>query len=182
MQSICVFCGSKEGARPEYGQAARELGRAIAERGLSLVFGGGSVGLMGALADSALDAGGYVVGVIPLHLCSREILHTGLSRVHTTADLLERKRVMMDVADAFIALPGGLGTYDEILEVLTWNQLGRHHKRCGLLNINNYFAPFLATLEHAVAERFLSRETAERLTIAHKPNSLVDSLIAPKSP
>lgn len=155
MNSICIFCGSKSGNRPEYGQAAKDLAALLVERGIQIVYGAGSVGLMGILADEALARGGRIVGVIPEHLCNREVLHDNLSELHVTASLLERKLLMMELADGFVALPGGLGTFDEILEVCTWFQLGRHKKPTALINSHSYFDPFFGILDHAITEGFL---------------------------
>jgi len=155
MKRLCVFCGSSTGARPEYAAAARELGAAIAARGLELVYGGGSVGLMGILADAVLERGGRVTGVIPRALATRELLHTGLSDLHVVATMHERKALMAELAGAFVALPGGLGTFEELCEVLTWAQLGIHAKPCALLNACGYYDPLLALLDRAVEEGFV---------------------------
>lgn len=180
IQSICVFCGSRKGFRPVYARAARELADALIERDLTLVYGGGGIGLMGILADAVLAQGGRVVGVIPEHLCRKELLHDNLSDLHVTSSLLERKLLMMELADAFIALPGGLGTFDEILEVYTWAQLGRHRKPIGLVNTHGYFAPFLSLVEHAIDEGFLDARYRETLLIDPKARSLVVKLLDPK--
>ena len=147
MRSICVFCGARPGNREEYARAARELAVLLVQNDIRIVYGAGSVGLMGILADAALAHGGQVVGVIPEHLRSKEVLHAHLTELHVTKSLLERKSLMMELADGFIALPGGLGTFDEILEVYTWAQLGRHAKPLGLVDTCAYFAPFLHTFE-----------------------------------
>jgi uncharacterized protein (TIGR00730 family) len=151
-----VFCGSRAGARPAYTQAARELGAALATRGLSLVYGGAKVGTMGALADAALAAGGEVIGVMPRGLVAREVAHPGLTAFHAVASMHERKALMADLADAFIALPGGYGTLDEVFEILTWAQLELHAKPVGLLDVEGFFEPLLAHLDRAVAEGFLA--------------------------
>jgi uncharacterized protein (TIGR00730 family) len=158
MRRICVFCGSSSGSRPAYRAAAEEVGRYLAERNIGVVFGGGKVGLMGALADAALAAGGEVIGVIPRHLMAREIGHNGLTRMHVVDSMHERKALMADLSDGFIALPGGFGTFEEFCEVLTWSQLGLHKKPCGLLNVNEYYSPLLEMFDHAVAEGFLRVE------------------------
>jgi len=168
LQRICVFCGSSVGSRPEYVEAARELGRALAERGRGIVFGGGKVGLMGVLADAALAAGGEVIGVIPEALVAREIAHNGLTKLHVVRSMHERKTLMADLADAFIALPGGYGTFEEFFEAVTWTQLGIHQKPCGLLNVNGYYDPLLALLERAVADGFV--RAANRSLVLDAPD------------
>lgn len=155
LQRICVFCGSSVGERPAYAAAARELGRTLAERGLGVVFGGGKVGLMGVLADAVLAAGGDVIGVIPDALVAREIGHSGLTKLHVVRSMHERKTLMADLASAFIALPGGYGTFEEFFEAVTWTQLGIHQKPCGLLNVDGYYDAMLTLLERAVADGFI---------------------------
>lgn len=155
MQRICVFCGSSIGARPVYAEAARQVGALLARRGLGLVYGGGSVGLMGVLADAALSAGGEVIGVIPEFLFKREIEHRGATEMRVVGSMHERKALMADLADGFIALPGGYGTLDEFCEIITWAQLGLHRKPVGLLNVAGYFDSFLAFLDHTTAEGFV---------------------------
>jgi hypothetical protein len=150
-----VFCGSSPGARPAYLESAASLGRTLAAQGRTLVYGGGNVGLMGAVADAALAAGGRVIGVIPEHLVAREVAHTGLTDLRVVQSMHERKQVMADLADTFVLLPGGLGSLEEFFEVWTWGQLGLHAKPYGLLNVDAYFEPLLAFLDHAVAERFV---------------------------
>jgi len=139
LRRLCVFTGSSAGVRPEYREAARDLGRLLAQRGIGLVYGGARVGLMGAVADAALEAGGVVIGVIPQGLVAKEIAHTGLTELRVVASMHERKAMMADLADGFVALPGGWGTLEEFFEVLTWAQLGLHAKPCGLLNVGGYF-------------------------------------------
>jgi uncharacterized protein (TIGR00730 family) len=155
MRRVCVFCGSNSGAAPEYAAAAAELGRLLAERGLGLVYGGSNVGLMGTLADAALEGGGEVTGVIPRSLVEREVAHRGLTELLMVETMHERKARMADLADAFVAMPGGYGTFDELCEILTWAQLGIHSKPVGLLNTLGYWDPFLEFLDHAVAAGFL---------------------------
>ena len=155
LKRICVFCGSSVGSRPAYAAAARELGRTLAERGLGIVFGGGKVGLMGVLADAALEAGGEAIGVIPEALVAREIGHNGLTKLHVVRSMHQRKTLMADLADAFIALPGGYGTFEEFFEAVTWTQLGIHNKPCGLLNVDGYYDALLALLGRAVADGFV---------------------------
>lgn len=155
MRAVCVFCGSNPGRRPEYLAGAATLARTLAGRGIRLVYGGAHVGTMGAVADAALAAGGEVVGVIPRHLVSAEVAHLGLTRLHVVDSMHERKALMAELSDAFIALPGGLGTLEEFAEVTTWSQLGLHAKPTGLLNVLGYFDSLLEFLDHATAERFL---------------------------
>ena len=154
----------------------RELGRLLASRGLELVYGGASVGLMGALADAALAAGGTVIGVIPTRLVEHEIAHAGLTKLHVVETMHERKAMMAELADAVIALPGGTGTLDELFELFTWKQLGLHRKPLGLLDVAGYWQPLLAFLEHAVNERFLQAEHLETLLVARDPAGLLDLL------
>ena len=155
LRRICVFCGSSVGSRPAYLNAARELGRRLAERGLGIVFGGGKVGLMGVLADAALAAGGEAIGVIPEALVAREIAHNGLTELRVVRSMHERKTLMADLADAFIALPGGYGTFEEFFEAVTWTQLGIHRKPCGLLNVDGYYDALLVLLDRAVSDGFI---------------------------
>ncbi|MBO0776352.1 MAG: TIGR00730 family Rossman fold protein [Actinobacteria bacterium] len=163
MRAICVFCGSSPGRRPEYLAATADLGRLLARRGITVVYGGAQVGAMGALADAALAAGGEVVGVIPRHLVAAEVAHDGLSTLHVVASMHERKALMGRLSDGFIALPGGMGTLEEFAEVTTWSQLGLHTKPTGLLNVLGYFDRLLAFLDHAAAERFLRPEDRRRV-------------------
>ncbi|GAC1654077.1 MAG: TIGR00730 family Rossman fold protein [Vulcanimicrobiaceae bacterium] len=156
MRTICVFCGSKNGRNSAYAQAAAELGAQLAARGTGIVYGGGQVGLMGVLADSALAAGGRVVGVIPKALAKREIAHHGLTELHVVGSMHERKAIMAEMSDAFIALPGGYGTLDEFFEAVTWLQLGLHERPIGLLNVEGYFDPLIAMIDAAVREDFVS--------------------------
>ena len=155
MKRLCVFCGANAGTRPEYGASARELSAALARRGLGLVYGGGNVGLMGMLADAMLQAGGEVIGVIPQHLVAREVAHRGVTRLHVVEDMHQRKAMMNELSDAFVALPGGFGTLEEFFEILTWSQLGIHRKPSGLLNVSGYYDDLLAMLDHAVTQGFL---------------------------
>jgi hypothetical protein len=155
MKTICVYCGTGEGATPAYLAAATELGRRIAADGLSLVYGGGSIGLMGAVARATLDNGGHVTGVIPRFLEEREVMMQTVSDLVVTDDMHERKRIMFDRADAFVALPGGIGTLEELVEVLTWGQLGRHRKPVALADINGFWRPLVTLLEHMREEAFI---------------------------
>jgi uncharacterized protein (TIGR00730 family) len=161
-KSICVFCGSAPGARPIYSRAAEELGTALAHQGITLVFGGGRLGLMGIVADAALKAGGRVIGVIPRMLIERECAHPNLTTQHVVDTMHERKTLMADMSDGFIGLPGGMGTFDELIEIVTWAQLGLHAKPVILCNIENYFAPMYGMLDHAVAEKFVTAESRAR--------------------
>jgi len=176
LRSVCVFSGSSPGARPSYTETATALGREVAARGLRLVYGGASVGLMGAVADAALAAGGEVVGVIPQHLVDREVAHDGLTELRVTGSMHERKALMADLADGFVALPGGLGTLEELAEVLTWSQLGLQRKPCGLLDVEGFFDPLLAFLDHTVTERFVSTEHRALVLAADRPDALLDLL------
>jgi uncharacterized protein (TIGR00730 family) len=176
MKRVCVFAGSSAGSRDEYQDAARALGRTLAERGIGLVYGGARVGLMGIIADATLTAGGEAIGVIPAALVAREIAHEGLTELRIVSSMHERKALMADLSDAFIAVPGGWGTLEEFFEVLTWAQLGLHRKPCGLLNVLGYFDGLLSFLEHAVGERFLRREYASMIAVAASPAALLDRL------
>ena len=176
MKRICVFCGSSTGARPAYVAAARQLGRTLAARGIGVVFGGGKVGLMGALADAALAAGGQAIGVIPEALVAREIAHNGLTELRVVRSMHERKTLMADLSDAFIALPGGYGTLEEFWEAVTWTQLGIHKKPCGLLNVEGYYDPMLAFLERAVADRFIRPQNRVLVLAAADVDSLLAQL------
>src|ERR1017187_2343856 len=176
MGRICVFCGSSSGSRPEYRTAAEEMGRELARRNIGLVYGGGKVGLMGVIADAVLKAGGEAVGVIPEHIMSREIGHKGLTKLHVVHSMHERKALMADLSDAFIAMPGGFGTLEEFCEVLTWSQLGLHAKACGILNVSGYYSPLLAMFDHAVEERFLKPENRGLVLARESPADLLQAL------
>ncbi len=155
MKRICVYCGSSPGADPMHREAAENLGTLLAARGVGLVYGGGNVGLMGIIADSALRAGGEVIGVIPTALMDKELGHTGVTKLHVTASMHERKQLMADLSDGFIALPGGIGTLEELFETFTWLQLGFHDKPVGLLNVAGFYDYLLTFLRHATAEKFM---------------------------
>ena len=176
MQSVLVFCGSSSGARAGYARGAGELGRLIAERGLDLVYGGAAVGLMGELADAALDSGGKVIGVIPRRLIEREIAHPRLSELREVSSMHERKALMAELADAVIALPGGSGTLDELFELFTWSQLGLHGAPIGLLDVAGYWQPLLRLLDHMVTEQFLRAEYRDMLLVEADPAALLDRL------
>ena len=179
MTSVCVFTGSSRGTRPDYQAAATELGTLLAERRIRLVYGGARVGLMGAVADAALAGGGDVIGVIPAALVAKEVAHTGLSDLRVVDTMHERKALMSDLADAFVALPGGWGTLEEFFEVLTWAQLGLHRKPCGLLNAQGYFDRLLAFLDHTIDEGFVRPQNAELIVVASTPGDLLDRLESP---
>jgi uncharacterized protein (TIGR00730 family) len=173
VKRLCVFAGSSPGARGAYRQAAADLGHTLATRGITLVYGGACRGLMAVLADAALQAGGEVIGVMPQALVAKEVAHTGLSDLRVVASMHERKQLMADLADGFIALPGGLGTLEELAEMLTWAQLGLHQKPVGLVNVEGYYAPLVAFLDHAVAERFLAPAHRSLLLMADTPEPLL---------
>jgi len=178
MKRICVFCGSNAGARSEYAEAARALATVLAERKLGIVYGGGNVGLMGVLADAALARGGEVIGVIPQKLVDKEVAHRGVTELRIVETMHERKALMNDLSDAFLALPGGFGTLDEFFEVLTWSQLGFHGKPCALLNVAGYYDGMLAMLDHAVTERFLRPAHRELVIADTDPLRLLQRLSA----
>jgi uncharacterized protein (TIGR00730 family) len=173
---VCVFCGSSRGARPMYAEAARKVGGALARGGLGLVYGGGRVGLMGIVADAVLAVGGRVVGVIPDPLATKEVAHDGLTELFVVPGMHERKALMAHRADAFLTLPGGIGTFEEFFETLSWAALGLHHKPMGVLNVAGYFDPLLALLDHAVAERFLKREFLDLLVVSSDPAAIIEEL------
>jgi uncharacterized protein (TIGR00730 family) len=176
MKRICVFAGSSSGVRAEYLGAASDLGKLFAARGIELVYGGARVGLMGAVADAVLAGGGRVTGVIPKALVEKEVAHDGLTDLRIVTSMHQRKALMADLSDAFIALPGGWGTLDEMFEILTWAQLGLHRKPCGLLNVLGYFARLLSFLDHTMEEGFVRREYGALLSVAPAPAPLLDAL------
>jgi uncharacterized protein (TIGR00730 family) len=176
IKRLCVFCGSSVGNRPEYRKAAIELGRQLASAGIGLVYGGARVGLMGALADSVLDAGGEAIGVIPRSLLEKEIAHTGLSDLHIVESMHERKARMSDLADGFILLPGGFGSWEEFCEVVTWQQLGIHQKPCAVLNVLGYCDALIALASHAVAEEFLKAGHRDLVIVEEDPQGLLSRL------
>jgi uncharacterized protein (TIGR00730 family) len=175
-KSVCVFCGSRMGARPEYLEGARALGAEIARRGLTLVYGGTSVGLMGALADAALAGGGKVVGVLPQVLSDREIAHKGLTELHLVDSMHTRKAMMAQLSGAFIAMPGGVGTFEELFEMTTWAQLGIHQKPIGLLNVADFYGPLLTLMRRAVDEGFIPETRAQPFACEASPAALMDAL------
>ncbi len=178
MKRICVFCASSSGARPVYKDAARALGSVLVERGLGLVYGGANVGLMGAVADAVLAAGGEAFGVIPAPMVDRELAHRGLTKLHVVDTMHQRKQLMHDLADGFLALPGGLGTLEELLETLTWAQLGMHEKPCGVLNVDGYFDPLLVLLDRGVDDGLVRREHRYLLLVDSEPGALIDRFAA----
>ncbi|MBI2555583.1 MAG: TIGR00730 family Rossman fold protein [Candidatus Rokubacteria bacterium] len=182
MKRVCVFCGSSAGSRTVYREAAVRMGMVLARRGIGMVFGGGSVGLMGAVADAALAAGGEVLGVIPRALVEKELAHRGVADLRVVASMHERKALMAELADAFVALPGGYGTLEEFCEVVTWAQLGIHRKPCGLLNVTGFFDSLLALFDHAVAEGFLRLQHRALIVVEKDPERLLDALAAWEPP
>ena len=182
MNRLCVFCGSGFGAQPEYRQATRQLGQVLIEQELGLVYGGGNIGLMGELAKTVFEAGGEVIGVIPAALADLEVAYTQLSDLRVVGSMHERKALMAELADGFVALPGGLGTLDELFEILTWAQLGMHTKPCGLLNICHYYDKLLDFVEHAVAERFVKPAHGTMLQVDEDPAGLLQKLAVYQAP
>ncbi len=185
MQRICVFCGSSPGRRPAYAEAARHLGNLLAQRHLELVYGGGCVGLMGIVADAALAAGGKVIGVIPESLVIKEIVHESLPDLRVVKSMHERKALMAELSDGFIALPGGFGTYEEFCEILTWGQLGLHKKPFGLLNVEGFYDPLLALFDHAVAEEFIRLSHRAQVLVENSAEALLarfETFVPPAGP
>lgn len=176
LSSLCVFCGSSPGDSPMFVQAAQAFGRELARRHIRLVYGGASVGIMGALADAVLAEGGTVVGVIPHALVTREIAHRGLTELHEVTTMHQRKALMAELADAFVALPGGLGTLEELFEIWTWGMLGIHNKPYGLLEVNGFFEPLIAFLDHARDHQFIRDDQRARLIVEHDASRLLDAL------
>jgi uncharacterized protein (TIGR00730 family) len=182
IKRICVFCGSSLGVRPEYGHAAAQLGRLLAGAGLGLVYGGARVGLMGALADAVLEAGGEAIGVMPRALVEKEIAHSGLTELHVVETMHERKTLMSDLADAFVLLPGGFGSWEEFCEAVTWLQLGMHQKPCGVLNVVGYYDALMALSAHAAAEGFLRPAHRDLVIVADNPQQLLLRLSVAPTP
>lgn len=174
MKAVCVFCGSSSGSNPAYLKAARETGRAIAKANLVLVYGGAKVGLMGAVADSALSAGGKVIGVLPTSLQEKELAHESLSELHIVDSMHERKALMAELSDGFVALPGGAGTMEELFEVWTWGQLGLHSKPCGFLNINGFYDQLIAFLDHQTSEGFMKPVMRNMVKLADTPQDILE--------
>ena len=182
IRRICVFCGSHVGARPAYAESATRLGASLAKRGIGLVYGGASVGLMGAVADAVLAGGGEVHGVIPGGLAAKEIAHDGLTRLHVVGTMHERKALMERLADGFIALPGGFGTFEEILEIMTWTQLGLHRKPAGFLNVGGYYDALLSQIRKGLSEGFIPRALAPAIVSRKSPERLLSALLAHQPP
>jgi uncharacterized protein (TIGR00730 family) len=182
IENICVYCGSSPGRLDLYADTARALAQALVKRDLSLVYGGASVGIMGVVADHVMALGGRVVGVIPESLATREVAHPGLTELHITRSMHERKTLMAELADGFIALPGGIGTLEEIFEIWTWAQLGLHHKPCGLLNVAGYFDPLHTFLDHTVTEGFVQPVVRSMLLVEEDAELLLDRFAAYQSP
>jgi uncharacterized protein (TIGR00730 family) len=176
--NVCIYCGSSVGINPKYAAVAKTLGRALVHHGVGLVYGGRRVGLMGIVADAVLERGGKAIGVIPEPLAAREIAQDGLTELHVVADMHERKALMAERSSAFLTLPGGIGTFEEFFETLTWAALGLHQKLMGVLNVAGYFDPLLALLDHAVAERFVRPEHLKFLLVATDPEAVVSDLMA----
>ncbi|HEY2084100.1 MAG TPA: TIGR00730 family Rossman fold protein [Verrucomicrobiae bacterium] len=173
---LCVFCGSSHGGNPAYVAAAKNAGRELARRGIGLVYGGGNVGLMGVLADSVLMAGGDVIGVIPEALMAKEVGHRGLPDLRVVKTMHERKALMAELADGFVALPGGIGTFEEFFEIVTWAQLGLHSKPCALLNVNGFYDPLLHLLDHAIEERFIKPKQRDLVIVESDFSTLLDRM------
>jgi hypothetical protein len=182
IQNICIYCGSSDQINDEYLQAAGDMGAALVERGLRLVYGGGGTGMMGALADSVLENGGEVIGIIPTMFETPELLHTGLTELIVVDDINTRKTRMAEMADAFVALPGGFGTFDELFEILTWSQIGLHRSPVGILNTLEYFTPLLAVIEHARQEGFIYNEHIDLLITESDSQALLTRMEAFERP
>ncbi len=182
IKKICVYCGSSPGKNPAYSLAAKSLARTLCDRGIGLVYGGAAVGVMGAIADAVLDAGGEAIGVIPKSLAVKEVAHDNLSELHVVASMHERKAMMAELADGFIALPGGWGTLEEIFEILTWAQLGFHDKPCGLLNIEGYYDHLIGFLENSFEQQFVNDLYRPMLMKANEPEALLDQFATYQAP
>jgi uncharacterized protein (TIGR00730 family) len=182
VRRVCVFCGSTPGHDPRYADAARRLARGLASRGIGVVFGGGSIGLMGVLADHALAAGAEVTGVIPHGLAARELAHRGVADMRVVPTMHARKALMAELAEGFVALPGGMGTFEELFEIVTWGQLGIHRKPIGVLNVAGYYDPLVALLGHAVAEGFVSAAGRDLVIVDDEPERLLDRMAAHEPP
>jgi uncharacterized protein (TIGR00730 family) len=176
MKRLCVFCGSSFGANPAYAETAVALGTLLASRGIGLVYGGGNVGLMGVIADAALAAGGEVIGVIPKSLADREIAHTGCTELRVVDSMHTRKAMMADLSDAFVAMPGGVGTFEEFFEAITWTQLGLHRKPCGLLNVAGFYTPLALFIDQAVSDGFIKPVHRAAIVLDDDPVRLLDTL------
>jgi uncharacterized protein (TIGR00730 family) len=182
LKSVCVFCGSKVGVDDGYREQAALLGRLLAEQGIRLVFGGGSVGLMGVTADAVLESGGQVTGVIPSMLATKELLHTEVTEMHQVDDMHARKALMAELSDAFVALPGGYGTFEELFEIITWAQLGMHEKNIGLLNVADFFDPLVRMIDHAIQEGFIKPKHRDLIIVEERPDALLKRLVEHQMP
>jgi len=182
IKRICVYCGSSPGKNPAYSHAAESLAKAMCERGIGLVYGGAAIGIMGAIANAVMEAGGEAIGVIPKSLAIKEVAHSGLSELHVVASMHERKAMMAELADGFVALPGGWGTLEEIFEILTWAQLGFHEKPCALLNIEGYYDSLVRFLENSFEQQFVNQLCRPMLIEAHDPGALLDQFAAYSAP
>ena len=174
MKRLCVYCGSSSGRQPVYAQVARQLARAMVNRNIDLVYGGASVGIMGEIANAVLEEGGDVIGIIPKGLFKKEVAHTGVTELREVDSMHERKSLMADLSDGFIALPGGFGTIEEIFEIITWSQLGMHRKPCGLLNVCHYYDKLIAFLDHAVTEQFIKTAHHSTILVDECPDALLE--------
>lgn len=182
LKSLCVYCGSSSGRRELYAEAARALAQTMVERNIRLVYGGAGIGVMGAVADEVLRLGGEAIGVIPQALMRKEVAHEGLSELHVTPSMHARKTLMAELADGFVALPGGIGTFEEILEVWTWGQLGFHRKPCGLLNVDGYYDGLIAFLDHSAREGFVRAQHREMLVVETEAAALLERFAAYEPP
>ena len=182
LKNICVFCGSRAGKDGIYTSRAKELGQLFAQNNITLVFGGGSIGLMGAIADSVLEHGGSAIGVIPEKLDKKELAHPHLTELHVVKTMHQRKALMAELSDAFIAMPGGIGTFEELFEVATWNQLGFHSKPMGILNVRDYYKPMIALLDKSIQEGFVDDEYRDLFTISDDPQTLLNNIHQHKLP
>lgn len=179
---LCIYCGSRIGGRPDYAIAARKLAHAMVSKNIDLVYGGASIGIMGKLADAVLEEGGRVTGIIPKGLFVKEVAHKGITELMEVSSMHERKSLMAELSDGFIALPGGYGTIEEIFEIITWSQLGMHNKPCGLLNICNYYDNLIDFLDHAVSEQFVNNVNRSILLVDDNPNALLEKFEVYKAP
>jgi uncharacterized protein (TIGR00730 family) len=182
LHTVCVFCAAGDGRNPIYVKQALEMGRYLAESGRRIVYGGGRTGLMGALAEGALAAGGEIIGIMPKHLVDHEVAHTGLTELRVVASMHERKSMLAELSDGFLAMPGGLGTLEELFEIWTWGQLGLHRKPYGVLNVHGYFTPLLRFLDHAVTEQFVRPEYRALLVVDSEPQALLARMEAMEPP
>ncbi|MGR3294123.1 MAG: LOG family protein [Candidatus Scalindua sp.] len=182
MKRLCVYCGSSSGRQSDYARVARELARSMVNRNIDLVYGGASVGIMGEIANAVLEEGGEVIGIIPKGLFKKEVAHTGVTELREVDSMHERKTLMADLSDGFIALPGGFGTIEEIFEIITWSQLGMHRKPCGLLNVCHYYDKLIGFLDHAVSEQFIKSTHRSTIFIDECPDTLLDKFESYKAP